>query len=397
MARTAQVVALGLAQTIAWASTTYLPAVTAAPIAASLGVAPTTVFAAFSGALLVNGLLSPAVGRAIDRRGGRGVLCGSNGIMALGLVLLGCATTVPLLFCAWAVLGAGMALGLYDAAFATLVRLHGLQARGAITGITLLAGFASTIGWPATAWVAATWDWRVACFAWAAAHLVMALPLNRFFLPPPAAPRETPSGTRGGATGPAGAGADRRQGRNVFFLALFGAATAFVTSAMAAHLPGLLALAGAGASAALAAAALVGPAQVAARLGEFLAARRIHLPPLVTARLATALHPLAGFLLLGLGAGPGTAAAFALLHGAGNGLITIAKGTLPLALFGAAGYGARQGVLAVSQRIMQAIAPYALGLIIEGRGPREALLLSAGMALVALAALFGLRPVPPPR
>lgn len=383
--RTAQVVALGVTQTIAWASSTYLPAVLAVPVAASLGFSPTLVFAAFSCSLIINGLLSPAIGRFIDRRGGRGVLCLSNGVLALGLVLHGLASGPWSLFLAWSVLGAGMALGLYDAAFAALVRSHGLAARGPITGVTLFGGFASTIGWPATAWMAAHWDWRIACFAWAAVHVAVALPLNALFLPRAAAgPSPGVPRQEAAAAIPAEAG----QRRDFFLVAVFAAATAFVTSAMAAHLPGLLALTGAGAGVAIAAAALVGPAQVLARLAEFLAARRFRTPPLWVARVATSLHPLAGFLLLALGGHPVILGGFALLHGAGNGLITIAKGTLPLALFGVAGYGARQGLLAVAQRIMQAAAPFLFGLLLEAGGLRAALAVSVGMSLLALGALF---------
>jgi len=160
---------------------------------------------------------------------------------------------------------------------------------------------------------------------------------------------------------------------------------------MAAHLPGLLLAAGATTIAALTAAALLGPAQVAARLAEFLAAHRFSFHPLVTARIATALHPVGALVLAVFGGAPLAASGFAVLHGAGNGMITIAKGTLPLAIFGAAGYGLLQGLLGVLARGMQALAPYAFGLVLEGFGVRAAIGLSAGLSLAALAALFGLR------
>jgi hypothetical protein len=124
------------------------------------------------------------------------------------------------------------------------------------------------------------------------------------------------------------------------------AATWFVTGAMAAHLPRLLEIAGASTTAAIAAAALVGPAQVAARLVEFGALRMVH--PLVSARLAALLHPIGAVILAVLG--PGAITAFAVLHGAGNGLLTIAKGTVPLAIFGPVGYGLRNGILGAPAR-----------------------------------------------
>lgn len=381
-----QVVALGAAQTIAWASSTYLPAILGKPVAEAFGLTPATVFAAYSLALLVMAALGPAVGRAIDRRGGRGVLCLSNVVLAGGLSLLALSAGPWSMFVAWAVIGAGMALGLYDAAFAALVRQHGVQARGAITGITLLGGFASTLGWPLTSVLVQVWDWRAACLVWAVAHLVIALPLNWFSLqavppaPSPSHPRDA-----GNADG---APADRR---SFVLLAVFGAATAFVTSAMAAHLPGFLLGLGVAAATAIGASALVGPAQVAARLLEFLAGRRFRVHPLVTARVACALHPLGAVLLLGWGGLPWVVAGFALLHGGGNGLITIAKGTLPLALFGSRGYGARQGVLAVAQRLMQALAPYVFALVMAGWGGQGAVALTLALSLVALAALVGIR------
>jgi len=123
-------------------------------------------------------IAGPTAGRVIDRWGGRGVLAVSNLVLALGLTLLGFASSAGALFAAWCVLGLGMALGLYEAAFAALVRLHGANARGPITGITLIAGFASTVGWPVTALLTAQYGWRASCLAWAAAHIMIALPMN---------------------------------------------------------------------------------------------------------------------------------------------------------------------------------------------------------------------------
>jgi MFS family permease len=381
-----QTIALGITQTIAWASSTYLPAILAVPIAASLGVSPATVFGAFSVSLVVMALAGPPVGRAIDLRGGRGVLVVSNFVLASGLVWLGFAHSLTSLYLAWGVLGIGMALGLYDAAFATLVRLHGAAARLPITGITLIAGFASTVGWPLTAFLAQHGGWRTACFAWAAIHVIVALPLNVLGIPRAPAPANS-----------AGESSLPEKAREVptstmALLIAFAAATSFVTSAMAAHLPGLLVAMGATSLAAVAAASLLGPAQVVARIVEILAARRYRLHPLVPARFATALHPLAAATLAAFGGGPIAAIVFSVLHGAGNGLITIVRGTLPLALFGQAGYGHRQGVIAVLARAMQAAAPFTYAWVLYQVGPRAAIALTAALSLGALAALVALRP-----
>ena len=139
MRRSVVVSALGTAQTLAWGSSYYLPAIMADPIAHGLGLSRTTVFGLFSGALLLSAVLGPSVGRTIDNHGGRGILALSNLVLATGLVLLGVAQGFATLALAWAVLGVGMAMGLYDPAFATLTGLYGRAARGPITGITLIA------------------------------------------------------------------------------------------------------------------------------------------------------------------------------------------------------------------------------------------------------------------
>ena len=389
-----QVLALGFTQTIAWAASTYLIAILAAPIARDLDLSTSSVFGAFSVALVVMGLAGPAAGRAIDRLGGRGVLAVSDLVLALGLVVLGFASNAATLFGAWCVLGLGMALGLYDAAFATLVRIHGAQARSPITGITLIAGFASTVGWPVTALITGHYGWRASCFAWAAILVFVCLPINLACIPKASARAKdaTPTPADEAAAAAASSPRARSDYRRAFaLLVIFGATTAFVTSAMAAHLPGLLLAVGTTAVAALAASALLGPAQVAARLLEFLAARRFHFHPLLTARIATAFHPMAGTLLAFAGGPAAVASLFSVLHGAGNGMITIAKGTLPLAIFGAVGYGHRQGLLSMLGRAMQAIAPFTFGLVMEFHGPRIALGLSVGLSVVALLSLMALR------
>jgi len=389
----AQVLVLGFTQTIAWASSVYLIAIIAAPVGRALALPEAAVFGAFSLALAITALLGPAVGRFIDRHGGRTMLAASNLVIAGGLALLAAAPNATLLFAAWGALGVGMAMGLYDTAFAALVRLHGQAARGPITGVTLIAGFASTVGWPLSALLNGHFGWRTTCAAWAVAHLALCLPLNLYAIPSIAV-RDPSAGAPGhdGGGGPEPQPAPRSGTRSeLVLMALFFATTAFVTSAMAAHLPGLLLAAGAGGAAALGAAALVGPAQVAARTVEYLAARRLRFHPLLTARIATALHPLGGALLWFTGGLPIGVSSFALLHGAGNGMITIAKGTLPLAVFGEAGYGRRLGVLSVLARAMQAAAPFVFGLVLERAGVHGALALSVGVSLAALAALAGLR------
>jgi MFS family permease len=372
------ILALGTTQTLAWASSYYLPAILADPIASDLGVSSNWIFAAFSAALVISGMIGPRVGRQIDAFGGRGVLSASNMAIAAGLVLLGLAHSIPVLVLAWFALGVGMGLGLYDSAFATLGRIYGDNARRAITGITLLAGFASTIGWPLSAWGLDAIGWRNTCFAWAVAHIMIGLPLNLFGIPRTAAAH-------------AEAGPLVRphipMDRTMMLIAFAFAAAWMVTGAMATHLPRILEAAGATSLQAIAAGTLIGPAQVAARIAEASLLKRSH--PLLSARLSCLTHPL-GACLIAFATGSFAFNAFALLHGAGNGILTIARGTLPLAIFGPVNYGYRLGLLGAPARISQAMAPLLFGVLIDYLGDRV-LFVTSGLSLSALLALVFLR------
>jgi MFS family permease len=367
------VAALGTAQTLAWGSSHYLPAILADPIARDLGISSNWFFAAFSASLVISGLLGPRVGRQIDRVGGRQVLCASNVLLAAGLALLGASTTVWMMSAAWLLLGIGMGLGLYDAAFGALGRIYGSDARGAITGITLIAGFASTVGWPLSSLGLESIGWRETCYAWAAAHILIGLPLNLLL---PRTERIVPS--KGPEVKPHIA-----IDRTMVLLSFAFAAAWTVTSAMAAHLPRIVETFGATPAQAVFAGMMIGPAQVAARVMEASFLGRFH--PLVSTRLACITHPI-GACIIGIFGG-GAAAAFALLHGAGNGILTIARGTLPLAIFGPENYAYRLGLIGAPSRIAQAVAPLAFGLLLEPMG-RGVVVVSAGLSLSALIALL---------
>jgi MFS family permease len=382
----AVVTALGIAQTIAWASTYYLPAVLATPIAQDLGVSPPWVFAAFSLAMILSAIVGPWGGRRIDRFGGRDVLVVSNVVFALGLALLANTQGPQLLFVAWAIIGLGMGIGLYESAFATLAGIYGKAARSPITGITLFAGFASTVGWPLTGYLEATVGWRNACLVWAGIHLFLALPLNALL---PAGVQVVSPNTDVAKVDVAEAGAPAAEPRQstLYLLAFVFAVTWFCSTAMASHLPRLLEAAGATTAMAIAAGALIGPAQVIARLAEYGLLQRFH--PLVSARLAAVAHPVGAAILILVG-GP-AAYAFALLHGAGNGVLTIAKGTLPLALFGATNYGHRLGILNAPARALQAFAPLLFGFALESFGA-NAIWFTAWLSGFAFLALLLIRP-----
>lgn len=395
--RLAICVTLGSTQTLAWASSYYLPAVFAVPMARDTGLAPTWIYAALSAGLGISAILGPFVGREIDRLGGRPVLCGSNVAFAAGLGLVALARGPVSLLVAWLVMGVAMAAGLYEAAFASLTRFYGDDSRSAITGITLIAGFASTVGWPTSALLEHAFGWRGACVIWAALHLMLGLPFNAWALrdvgrrhgrgrgdtraDSPEA-RVPSSGRDLASDRGRSSNVDASPDRGVLLLSLMFTVSGMVSIGMSTNLPRLFSMFGASPAAAIAAASILGPAQVVARIVEFSARRRIN--PLISARIASALHPLAS-LTLAIGGAP-VIAAFSIIHGAGNGMLTICRGTLPLALYGPDGYGERIGRIATPARIGQATAPFLFGLAIDKLGGAS-LLISSGLSLAALFAL----------
>jgi len=376
------ILALGTTQTLAWASSYYLPAILADPIARDLGISSNWIFAAFSASLVLSALLGPRIGRQIDLFGGRSVLSISNLTLAAGLVLLGLTSSIPMLVAAWLLLGIGMGCGLYDAAFGALGRIYGDTARRAITGITLMAGFASTIGWPLTALGLEHIGWRHTCFAWALAHILIGLPLNLLMIP-------RVEGAKAAAA--AAVKPHIPIDRTMALLAFAFAAAWSVTGAMAAHLPRILEATGATPLQAVTAGALIGPAQVAARIVEASFLSRFH--PLVSTRLACITHPI-GAAIIGL-AGGGAASVFAIFHGTGNGILTIARGTLPLSIFGPKNYAYRLGIIGAPARMAQAAAPLAFGVLIDVMGDKV-LIVSSALSLSALLALLLVRKERPP-
>lgn len=321
-------------------------------------------------------MVGPWAGRTVDAIGGREVLVGSNVVIAAGLATLAFAHSEGMLWFAWLI--RGMGVGLYDTAFATLGRIYGTDARSAITGITLIAGFASTVGWPLTAWGASELGWRETCLAWSAAHLILGLPLNFFLLPKP---------SNIIASADSNSKPDVHRDHRMIVLGLAFAASWMVVAAMAVHLPRLLEAAGATPVQAVAAGALIGPAQVGARVLEASLLKRSH--PMISARLSVALHPIGAGILALFGAGAASSS-FTVLHGAGSGILTIARGTVPLAMFGPENYGHRLGLLGAPSRIAMAAAPLLFGILIERYGG-GVLVFSSALSIAAQAGLCILR------
>ncbi len=372
------VVPLGLAQTIGWGSSYYIPAILAKPVGESLNLSPVFLYGMLSMAMIVSGLIGPRVGMLIDRWGGRGIMCLSNFIFALGLILLGLAQNLFWLILAWLIIGIGMGSGLYEAAFASLTRLFGFNARKPITGITLIAGFASTVSWPLTAWLEAHYGWRITCFLWAGSHLLLALPLNRL-LPLPEGQKQSLELSKDVPPQTA------KRGWAVFVVGAVFTLTGIVGAGLSAILPGVLVRFGVSPTAAIAASTLIGPMQFLSRFTEAGFLSRFH--PLYSARLACILHPI-GSLILALG-GPVTAPAFVAFYAAGNGILTISRGTLPLILFGPEGYGKLVGYLSAPSRLAGALSPFLLGLIVENHG-LDVLWLTCSLSMAAFMLLLTL-------
>ncbi|HEY8564182.1 MAG TPA: MFS transporter [Beijerinckiaceae bacterium] len=367
----AVVPAVGLVQILNWGTTVYLPTVLAPPIAAETGWSLAFTVGGLSVGHLCAGAASPFVGRAVDRLGGRPVLALASGLIAAGLGLLSVAAEPVLYLLAWVVMGLGMGCGLYDAAFATLGELYGAQARRPIGLVTLFGGLASTVSWPLSALLVDVMGWRGACLAYAAAHILLAVPLVLLALPRATAvrPSTTPDGE---AEAPAPPRAR---------LLMLGAAIcigAAVTSLIAVHLLTLLRAGGLTAAAAVGLGALVGPSQVGARIVETVFGARYH--PL-WAMLASAGLAGTGLVLLNLG-GPLAFAAI-VLYGAGNGIWSITRGTVPLALFGPRRYARIVGGLALPALLASAAAPPLGAWVIETFG--------TGMTLAGLCAASGLQ------
>ena len=373
----AVVATLGLGQIVAFASSYYLLGVLADPIAASFSVTPASVFLALSAALLISAVLTPTVARLIERFGARSVLIASNLIFFAALGAMGSAPNPTVLYLAVAALGAGMAFGLYGTAFAALVELHGAQARRPITAVSLLGGLGGGLGWPISRWAMEQGDWRTACLLWALAHLLVCLPLTLAVLP-----RRRPhqASARPG-------GAIAWDSRMIRMAAYFAGAWA-VSTAMGAHLPRLLQDLGLSADKAAWAAGLMAASAVAARLIDLTLLHRSH--PVATARLAAVFHPL-GALVSAVG-GARLAGAVAVGQGAGNGLMSVASGVLPLHIFGPDRYAMRQAMILTPARYIQAAAPAAYALALDA-SPLMAMA-STSLVCLAMAALtLGLRPV----
>jgi hypothetical protein len=366
--------ALGVTQILAWGSSYYLLAVLAKPIASDTGWSLNWVVAGLSLGLLIAGLISPLVGRQIHRRGGRPVLAASALLLGLGLLGLALAPNLAAFIAAWIAIGFGMGSGLYDAAFSTLGRLYGHAARQHITTLTLFGGLASTACWPLSAFLVTELGWRGACATYAGIQLLFSLPLYLTAI----GDRNSPSWVEADKSVAGRVAAQPHARLRLIFVLLAVAImiSSMLTTVISVHLMTLLQSRGISLGAAVALGAMIGPAQVGARFTEMLISRYHH--PIWTKMASVT------FMALGLGlfwAGIPIIAVALVLYGAGIGLESIARATLPLALFGAANYAPIMGRLAMPSLIAQAAAPSLGAILITWLGVEGAL---GAVAIVAV-------------
>ncbi|GJD45596.1 hypothetical protein AFCDBAGC_3470 [Methylobacterium cerastii] len=369
--------ALGVVQILTWGSSFYLLSVLAAPMSADTGWPLGWVIGGLSLGLLVAGLASPRVGTYIGEHGGRPVLAFASVALAVGLAILGLAPNLPTYLGGWLLIGLGMGTGLYDPAFATLGRLYGAEARPAITTLTLWGGFASTVCWPLSAFLIEQVGWRGTCLAYAGLHLSVTLPLVLIAIPrPPAHPITRPVGPSPVIR------LDGRERRAFLFMAGVLTLGGTVMAMVSVHLITLLQARGVALTSAVAYGALIGPAQVGARIVEMAGKGRHH--PLWT---LTAAMVLVAIGVAMLAAGLPVVGLALVLYGAGNGIYSIARGTVPLALFGPERYAPLVGRLARPGLVAQALAP-SIGAVVlthAGADTTYVLLCVLAVANVALA------------
>ncbi len=330
--------------------------------------------------------MAPLIGRLVDRGLGPHLLVGGAGLGAAALAALTLVQTPTQFVLVWAVIGMAQAASLYEVCFAFLTRVTAPTARPAITRVTLVAGFASTLAFPAGALMADAFGWRGAVLGYAAAQLLLAVPVNLL------AVRRFPAVTVAGQA----AAVDHRAGLTTairraefWLLALVFGLIALNHGLLLTYFLPIFADRGASPVLAVAAAACVGPAQVAGRVALMLNEARIGTGFAVRIGLV---WMLLGGLVLGLATlAPLLIFVFALLQGAALGMESILKPVLIAETLGRAGFGAIAGVIAIAPLAAAAASPFLGALLIEGIGVSGLLVVTFGMAALALAAALVLR------
>lgn len=376
---------LALTRIIGWGSIYYSPSVLAGYLEREIGLSPTVVFGGITILLVIGALISPVLGRHLDRRGTRQAMALGAVISGLGLALLALAQGPISYLATWLVIGVGHAMQLANTGNVTVAQLMGERTRRVIGLMMLVTGLASSVFWPLTAWLSADYGWRVCLFVFAAIQLAIVLPIHLAIPAYRAKPLADPGPSAGPTEEQGRVPASERQG--IFWLlALSFSASGLVSWGLPLHMIGLMQGAGIGAAAAVTIASLSGPATLAARAIDTVAGERLPVEKVALAGLA--LGP-AACLLMALAPGASAVAiAFVMLFSAAMGVIAVARATLPLALFGRNGFGAMLGRLTVPQNLTFAAAPLLFAFLVERLGASGTLMVSAAIQSFALLAMI---------
>ncbi|MGO4170720.1 MFS transporter [Bosea sp. TAF32] len=383
------ILALGITQVFGYGALYYAFTVLAPRITASFGWAPEWTYGGLAAGLFLGGAVAPVTGSLIDRYGTRLVMTVGSALAGLALLALAEARGIVSYVLAMVALQAVTTAVFYDAAFAALTQARGSQARRAISQLTLIGGFASTLFWPLTSSLLAILDWRGVYRLYGLAQILVCMPLHLVFLPgrvkrPLLAPAAHAAATAPQEPEAAYLTGDARR-RAFLLLALTFSLQGFVVSAMAVHMLALLQGFGLSAAVAVGLGAMLGPSQVAGRLAEMLFGRA--LSPVTTAWVSAWLMPLGLGLLLVGGSLPVVAGLFAIAFGISMGLSSIVRGTVPLQLFGPVGFGATMGKLSAPGLVIKAAAPLVFAVSLQRGGVTVSTLLLIAFSALAATAL----------
>jgi MFS family permease len=370
---------------IGWGTTYYIPAVLAKRFEADLGLSDGIIFGAIAVMLIVSALISWPMGKLIDSKGARAIMPMGSLVFVISLALLSLAQGLWSYLACWALMGIGMTMALSNAAFAALTQIAGKDARRALGMLMLFGGMASTVFWPLTLWLDGLIGWRNACLVYAAIHGFVCLPLHWSVLLSNEQRKRVVAESDADIQGILPPNS-RRMG--AFLMMAIMSCSGFVSWGIDLHIITLLIEFGLGATAAVAIAALKGPAILMARAVDFISVGRIS--PMVSGLAAGLLTTLGLHAALLFGRESYGPLLFVIVFSFGTGLMTIVRATLPLSLLGAVGYATTLGRLALPTQIVYAFAPMVFGLIINSYGAHYALSIALIGSLFSLLALLAL-------